>query len=68
MRSKIRTSRDNMLWHLWWAWFPVKAQVSECTWQWVWLEEVERRLDAGGGWCGDWEYRIDSGDMVRYSY
>ena len=47
-------TRDRAVWHLWFAWWPVKLMDGRI----VWLEEVERREQELGFGRTDTYYRL----------
>lgn len=56
MRLKIKPDWKEKAskWHKWFAWYPVKIED-----EWIWRENIERRLHIGGGESNDyWGYRL----------
>lgn len=51
MRTPSRTERER--WRPWFAWRPVRVQLSEETSEWAWLERVDRSwtLECEEGHC-----------------
>lgn len=39
--SKSERKKKFMIWHKWFAWYPVNIPEEKC---WVWLETIEREL------------------------
>lgn len=66
-RSQIR-NRALCLWHLWFAWYPVRVQRND----WRWLEKVNRKgiqvtatYDHIGGESTHWEWSYKPANLEK---